>query len=216
MPRRLTRGGAGVVFHVMNRATRGELLFRDFGEYLAFLRLLSSALEAVPIRLLAFCLMPNHWHLVVWPRSDEELTAFVYLLSKTHAQRLHRWRGTERTGAVYQGRFKAVPVQTEVYFYTVVRYVERNPVRAGLVERAEDWLWSSASPTAAIQSITLADWPLPKPVDWLSYVNDFEEPVDVDLIRVRTARGQAIRRESLDMEAAATPATEEVAAIREP
>ena len=198
----------------MNRATRGELLFRDFGEYLAFQRLLASALETVPTRLLAYCLMPNHWHLVLWPETDAELTAFVYWLSKTHAQRLHRWRGTERTGAVYQGRFKAVAVQTEVYFYAVMRYVERNPVRAGLVERAEHWLWSSASPTSAMQGITLADWPLPRPDQWLSFLNDFEEPADINLIRVRTARGQAIRRESPEVEATAPSETENVAVTR--
>src|SRR5207244_11561664 len=93
-------------------------------------------------RLLSYCLMPNHWHLMLWPREDDELTAFVRWLTHTHTMRWHAHYHTAGTGHLYQGRFKSFPVQTDEHFLTVCRYVERNALRARLVPRAEDWRWS--------------------------------------------------------------------------
>jgi len=178
----------------MNRAIRGQVLFGDVAEYLAFQHLLAHALSEVPTRLLAYCLMPNHWHMLLWPAADSELTAFVRWLTATHARRLHRWRGTTGTGAVYQSRFRAVPVENEGYFYRVARYVERNAVRAQLAERADGWPWCSASPAGRLHGIELAEWPVERPPNWLRFVND-EEPVgDVDFIRAQTACGDPIGR----------------------
>lgn len=81
--------------------------------------------------------MPNHWHFVLWPREDDELTDFVRWLTHTHTMRWHAHFHTSGTGHVYQGRFKAFPVETDEYFYSVVRYVERNALRAGSVAGAE-------------------------------------------------------------------------------
>jgi putative transposase len=183
---------AGIVFHAVNRATEGQLLFRDHGEYLAFHHLLAQALAARPIRLLAYCLMPNHWHMVLWPAADGEMATFFQWLCATHARRAHRWRGTEGRGAVYQSRFRRVPVETETYFYRVVRYVERNARRAGLAERAEAWPWTSASPVSRVHGTELAPWPLARPKDWLLFVNEVEPIPDVDFIRERTARRKPI------------------------
>ena len=89
--------------------------------------------------------MPNHFHLVVEPTVDGQLSVFMQLLLGTHALRWNVFRKRSGQGAVYQGRFKAFPVQDDRHFLTVCRYVERNPVRAGLVSRPESWAWSSFS-----------------------------------------------------------------------
>jgi REP-associated tyrosine transposase len=193
MPRRSSAGRAGVVFHVMNRATQGQLLFRDHSEYLASHYLLARALVQRPIRLLGYCFMPNHVHMLVWPSRDDELTATMRWLFATHARQLHRWRGTNGRGAIYQSRFRAVPVQNEPYFYRVGRYIERNPVRGGLTDRAESWPWSSASPVSRMHGIELAEWPVPRPADWLEFVNAPEPAPDLDFIRACTANGKPIQ-----------------------
>jgi putative transposase len=194
MPRRSITGRAGVVFHVVNRATQGQLLFRNHGEYLAAHHLLARALIARPIRLLAYCFMPNHVHMMVWPSKDGELTATMHWLFATHARQLHRWRGTDGRGAIYQGRFRAVPVHSDRYLFSSGRYIERNPVRGGLTDRPESWPWSSASPVSRMHGIELADWPVPKPTDWLAFINQPDPTADLDFIRSCTAKGQPIQR----------------------
>ena len=194
MPRNPSAGTAGHLFHVTNHAIEGHLLCRDFGEFLALERLLARALQAAPIRLLAFCLMSNHWHLLLWPEADDDTRNFVRWLSMTHARNLRAWRGSSGGGAVYKGRYDASAVEAPAYFYTVVRYIERNPVRAGIVERADEWLWSSASRTHELHGIELADWPLPKPSDWNAFMNEMEPLSELEFIRERTSRGEAIAR----------------------
>lgn len=190
MSRRTYSGGT--IYHVVNRATQGQLLFRDFGEFLAYERLLARAVRKTGMRVLAYCLMPNHVHLLLWPRRDGDLGRFMQWLSSIHAKELHTWRGTTGRGAIYQAHYRASPVDTERYFYTAARYIECNPVRAGLTARAEDWLWSSASPTSAIQGVELAEWPLPRPHDWLTVVNVPESPSNLAYMRGRVERGKSL------------------------
>ena len=163
MPTRPRADHAGPTYHVVNRAVFGQLLYEDFGEYLAYVRLMAWALEQSPVDLFAFCLMPNHVHLLLRTPEEREMSAFMHRLTMTHALRLRGWRGTRGRGAVYQSRFKASLVANDSYFYRAVRYVERNPVRAKFVQRVEDWMWSSASPVAMLQGVGLARWPLPRP-----------------------------------------------------
>ena len=124
---------------------------------------LQEALERVPVRLLAYCVMPNHWHLVLWPRKDGDLSRFVGWLSLTHTQRWHAHRHSAGTGHVYQGRFKSFPVQEDDHLLTLCRYVERNALRSGLVRKAELWRWGSLwrreSGTEA-QAAILSPWPI--------------------------------------------------------
>jgi putative transposase len=110
-------------------------LFRKDDDYAAFEQVLAEAVERTETRLLAYCVMPNHWHLVVWPRLDGELSRFVGWLTLTHTQRWRAHRGTTGAGHVYQGRFKSFPVEQDEHFFTVARYVERNALRAGLVRK---------------------------------------------------------------------------------
>lgn len=191
MPERPTRGSGGCLFHVMNRATEGQLLFHKPAAYEDFLYTLRQARERIPMRLHAYCLMPNHWHLLLWPAADGELPRFMQWLSMTHALRLRTMRGTKGRGAVYQGRYKAVVVFSEAGFYRVVRYIERNPVRASLVDRAEHWAWSSAT-KGDEHRIVISRWPVERPDQWIRLVNDGQSAVDVDDIRGCIQRNQAI------------------------
>jgi putative transposase len=132
------------VYHVLNRANTRLPIFDKPGDYEAFERVLVEGVQRYDMRRLAFCLMPNHWHLLVWPKADGDLSRFMAWITLTHTQRWHAQRGSAGTGHVYQGRFKSFPVQEDDHFYTVGRYVERNAKRAQLAKRAEAWRWGSA------------------------------------------------------------------------
>lgn len=171
MPYRRRTGTGGIVFHVMNRGVRRLRIFDRPGDYRAFLKVFGEAQQRFPIRCLAYCLMPNHFHLVVWPRTDGELSGFMAWLTATHSKRWHARRGTNGTGHVYQGRYKAFPVSNDTHLLRLCRYVERNALRSGLVSRAEDWPWCSLAQRAGRRSsITLADWPVTRPDDWIDLV----------------------------------------------
>src|SRR5713101_6226580 len=139
MGRALRAALGGLVYHVLNRANARHTLFDKPADYEAFERILAEAQDECPVPLLAYCLMPNHWHLVLAPEGDGDLSRFVGWLTLTHTQRWHAHCHTVGTGHVYQGRFKSFAVETDDHFLTVCRYVERNALRAGLVARAEDW-----------------------------------------------------------------------------
>src|SRR5688572_1088302 len=143
MPRGPRYAPAGYVYHALNRAVARLPLFQKDADYEAFECVLEEAHERVPIGILAYCVMPNHWHFVLRPETDHQLTDFLRWLAHTHTMRWHAHYHTSGTGHLYQGRFKAFPVEDDEHFYTVVRYVERNALRAAFVEQAEAWRWSS-------------------------------------------------------------------------
>ena len=184
MPRRSHSGSAGTTFHVMNRGVRRLQLFDDSEDYLTFIRCLSEALELVPVALYAFCVMPNHFHLVMRPSGDADLARFMRLMTIRHSKRWHRRRNSKGGGAVYQGRFRAFPVQTERYFYAVCRYVEANPLRASLVGRAEDWPWSSLHQRVTnIEVPRLEAWPIARPDHWVELVNEVQNLREIGQLR---------------------------------
>ncbi len=135
MPRIARNAPGGLVYHVLNRANGRLRLFKKDGDYLAFEQVLLLAHRRAPIRILDYCLMPNHWHLVLWPRRDGELTLFMRWLTLTHAQRWKHAHNAVGHGHLYQGRFKSFPIQQDEHLLTVLRYVERNPLRAKLARR---------------------------------------------------------------------------------
>jgi len=183
MPRRPRHATGDLVFHVMNRAVRKITLFERANDYRVFVAVLNKAIERVPLRLLCFAVMPNHWHLVVWPSDNDQLPRFMKWLTGTHARRWNTDRGAAGIGAVYQGRYKAIPVRDDRHFLTVCRYVERNPVKARLVERAADWPWSSASKTDDPHRPRLNVWPLERPESWSELVDATERPGEFDDLR---------------------------------
>ncbi len=184
MPRRITVGTAGLVFHVVNRGVRRLRLFDHDGDYRAWLQAFAEAQPRVAVEVFAYCLMPNHFHLVLRPSEDGHLSEFMRIGTVTHSMRWHAYRGTGGTGAVYQGRYRAFPVQTNAYFLNACRYVEANPVRGSLVRAAEDWRWSSLGARSSGRHVlTLAEWPVPMPPDWLSLVNERASNPEVAEIR---------------------------------
>ena len=159
-------------------------LFDDRNDYLTFVRCLVQSLELVPVALYAFCVMPNHFHLIVRPAGDSDLTRFMRILTIRHSKRWHIRRQSKGGGAVYQGRFRAFPIQTEHYFYAACRYVEANPLRANLVTRAEEWPWSSIGRMERGSEMPrLEPWPVLRPDHWIDLVNDPQVPREVNDLR---------------------------------
>jgi putative transposase len=190
-PHRASEGG--YVYHVLNRANARMTVFETAADYEAFEVVLSEAVERAETRLLAYCLMPNHWHLLVWPRKDGELSKFVGWLTLTHTQRWHAHCGSVGLGHLYQGRFKSFPIQQDEHFYSVARYVERNAQRANLVRRAEQWRWGSLyrwlRGTAEDRAL-LATWPLPRKPSWVDHVNEPLTDLELAAIQRSVHRGR--------------------------
>jgi putative transposase len=181
-----------MVYHVLNRANAGARIFQSPGDYQAFEQVLSEARRRLDMRILAYCIMPTHWHMVLWPRQNGDLSDFMSWLTTTHIRRWHAFRKSDGTGHLYQGRFKSFPVQEDAHFLTVCRYVERNPLWASLVVRAEDWRWGSlwrrVHGDAQARAI-LSEWPLPIPTNWVEWVNQPLTQVELNAIRKCVARG---------------------------
>ena len=185
----------GLAYHVLNRGVGRSKLFRKDADYEAFERILAEAWERTRTRTLCYCVMPSHWHLVLWPRADGELSEFMRWLTVTHAQRWHAHHHTAGTGPIYQGRFKSFPIQKDEHLLTVCRYVERNALRANLVERAEAWRWSSlwkrrnAKPADRAFLQMPSAWPVEPPRNWLTVVNRAETPAELEALQQAVTRG---------------------------
>ena len=179
----------GVCYHVLNRGNAGQKVFRKQGDYESFLKLMENAHARLPMRVIGYCLMPNHFHFLLWPHADGDLSRWMQWLMTAHVRRYHRHYNS--TGHVWTGRFKAFPIQQDEHLLTVMRYIERNPLRANLVDRAEAWEWSS-----------LADWvdgparrtflhqgPLPRDDGWLQWVNRAQTESELATLRTMLERG---------------------------
>jgi putative transposase len=189
MPRRARNAPGGLVYHALNRGVARLPLFQKDADYEAFERVLAEALKENPTRLLSYCLMPNHWHMVLWPMQDDELTSFLRWLTHTHSMRWHAHYHTGGTGHIYQGRFKAFPVETDDHLYTVLRYVERNALRANLVARAEDWRWGSLwRRQHGDTPVHLHEWPVAMPTNWVDLVNAPQTEAELEALRRAVVR----------------------------
>jgi len=179
-----------VICHVLNRSVGRDTIFRHAGDYAAFEQLLAEAGDATSMRLLTFCLMPNHWHLVLWPRAEGQLSSYMHWLTMTHTMRWHHAHASIGTGPLYQGRFKSFPVSTDEHFLTVCRYVERNAFRANLVRRAEDWRWSGLWHRRHPGHFSgLTPWPVTIPANWSDHVNEPREGIEMQALQTSLRRG---------------------------
>lgn len=193
MPRPLRTAPGGLVYHVLNRANGKRRIFEHDRDYLAFEHVLAEVQERIPMRILAWCVMPNHWHLLLWPRQDGDLSRFMRLVTLTHTQRRHAYCASAGTGHLYQGRFKSFVVQTDAHFLTVSRYVEANALSGNLVRRAEDWRWGSLWRLVhgkTEQPPQIDPWPVVRPSDWLMHVNQPLDAVEADAVRCCAQRGR--------------------------
>lgn len=180
--------------HVLNRGNGRMRLFHKPADYQAFVDLLGESLDRTQgMRLLGWCLMPNHWHLVLWPRGDADLSAFMRWLSNTHVRRWRQHWHTVGQGHVYQGRYKSFLVQNDAHYLALLRYVEANALRAGLTNRAQDWPWSSLAIRASSSGRSLMDaGPSDRPRDWISRVNQPLPEPTLASIRQSVKRGRPL------------------------
>jgi len=177
MPRkkRITKGG--FVYHAMNRANGKLRIFKKDLDFIAFENVLAEGIDRFSMRLCGYCIMSNHWHLLLWPIADGDLTNFMRWITLTHTQRWHAAHGTTGTGHVYQGPFKSFPIQSNWRYLKTLQYIEANPLAASLVQFPSDWQWSSyvhrypAENAAAAKPFKLAPGPLPLPKNWPEIVS---------------------------------------------
>ena len=181
-----------MVFHALNRANAQADLFYKPEDYAAFESVLAEARERTGMRVLSYCLMPNHWHLVLWPKQDGDMSRFMGWLTLTHTQRWHAHYQSAGTGHLYQGRFKSFPIQADDHFLTVCRYVERNALRGNLCELAAEWPWSSLYHRLRQDDFAkqvLSEWPVARPRQWLSHLQQPQSEAELAALRRSVARG---------------------------
>jgi len=195
MPRSPRADEAGGLYHALNRGNLRADIFKKEADYAAFERILHEGLEIHEVELYCYQLMSNHYHLVLRPLVDGEMSRFMGWVGGTHTMRYHAHYHTSGQGHVYQQRYKSFPIQDDEHFFVVCRYVERNALRAGLVDRAEQWRWGSLwrwlqkrEPDPKI----LSPWPLPRLRGWADRVNEPLTKQELDAVRLSAQRGQPL------------------------
>jgi putative transposase len=189
-PKRKTKGG--YCYHVLNRANGRLRIFRKRGDFLAFERIIGEAQERIDIKIYGWCLMSNHWHLLLEPFGDGDLSEFMRWLTVTHTMRYHYSHGTAGMGHIYQGPFKSFPVQQN-HLTRLLRYIEANPVRAKMVDNAGDYQWSSfnhhtgrANPELPF---TVSELPVNLPRNWRHLVHKNMPATDLANVMNSIKRG---------------------------
>ena len=183
---------AGGIYHMLNRANLKATIFRKPEDYAAFEDVLIEAFDRFAIQLMSYCLMPNHWHLVVKPNVDGEMGRFGQWICLTHTQRYHAHYDIVGLGHLYQGRYKSFPVQSDDHFLTINRYVERNAYTANLCDSPEAWKWNSLyhwSRETLLSGQLLSPWPIPRPSNWLAWVRTDFSQEEQKQIKWSVARG---------------------------
>jgi putative transposase len=166
-------GAPNAVHHVYNRGNRKAVIFHKRDDYRAFFSILEEAQERFRMRMLSFCVMRNHWHLVLWPDERVSISTYMHWVTTTHVQRYHAHYGLRGTGHLYQDRFQNPICRDHRGVLAVMRYVEANPLTAHLVQRAEDWEWSSLRLRLdGDEGNLLAPGPVPLPPNWRTIVNE--------------------------------------------
>lgn len=199
MPRVARTDIGEYVYHVLNRANAREQIFDGDKDYQQFEDILKEAVEKYDMRLLAYCLMPNHWHLALYPRKDKDMGLFMGWLTNTHTRRWHTTKKVIGHGHLYQGRYKSFLCQTDSHFLTLVRYVERNAKKANLVRRAENWKWSSVwirEHGTPEQKKILSEWPVSIPKNYLHILNDPQTDDEEKALERATDKGTPFGNDS--------------------
>lgn len=193
MPRPPRADEAFGIYHVLNRGNLRATIFHKDGDYIAFEKILSEGLERYQVELFCYQLMPNHYHLVVRPLVDGEMSRFMKWIGGTHTMRDHAHYHTGGLGHLYQQRFKSFPIQDDEHFLTVCRYVERNALRAKLVSRAENWRWGSLwrwVKKTEPDPVLLSHWPIARLPKWIDRVNEALSDKEMETVRRCAHRGQ--------------------------
>jgi putative transposase len=202
MPRINRVDVGGYCYHIINRANARLPIFFKEEDYLSFENVLEEAKEKYDMRIIAYILMPNHFHLVLYPKNDGDLSKFMQWLTLTHTQRWHQQKNTKGTGHLYQGRYKSFLIEEDNHLLSVVRYVERNALRAKLVKKAENWkfcsLWRKLYGKDQ-QKKLLSKWPIPEPKNYLSFVNKPQPKEEEELLRLSIVKGKPYGNDNWSM-----------------
>ena len=160
-----------VAYHVVNRGNDRQTIFRERFDFMAFMELLEGATRRVAVRIYAYVLMSNHFHLLLKPDNDTALSAYMQWVTGRYASTFRQQTDTVGYGHVFQRRFWSTPLSNVHDFVGVLRYIEANPPRANLIARAEDWEWSSLTDRLSLNRGVLAPLPLELPPNWTDFVN---------------------------------------------
>ena len=181
------------IFHVINRANSRLKIFHNQRDYQHFESLLEEAAKRSDMRIIAYVVMPNHWHLLLHPRNDGDVATFMQWLTLTHTQQYHARTKTIGHGHLYQGRYKSFIVSDDSYLKAVIKYIERNPVRAKLSKTVETWRWGSGFPRldGVEQENRLITTPPSKlPKNYRTWVNTPESKKELEAVRTSVNKGQ--------------------------
>ncbi|MDP3726278.1 MAG: transposase [bacterium] len=192
MPRTERVDVGGLVYHVTNRSNGRHTIFDANEAYNSFEIILVDAKTRFDMRILAYVLMPNHWHLLIYPKEDGDLSAYVAWLTNTHTRRYHVMTGTVGGGHLYQGRYKSFLVGSDRHLLTVLKYIERNPVRAKLSKLPESWRWGSAYRRIhgkTEEKKLLASSPVPLPSGYGEWIHTPEPTEELAAIRSSVNKG---------------------------
>lgn len=185
MPRRKRITKGGIVYHAMNRANGRLGIFKKPLDFIAFENILAEGIERFEMRVCGYCIMSNHWHMLLWPPEDDTMPRFMHWITVTHARRWHMAHGTTGIGHIYQSRYKSFPVQSNGRYLKVLRYIEANPLAAGMVQAAGEWPWSSFACRFGgdiDKPFKLDAGPLPVPKNWKEIVNQkFEQEESAEI-----------------------------------
>ena len=190
MPRTARASAGGLCYHVLNRGNAGVDVFREARDYAEFIELLHEETETRKVRLLAYCLLPDHFHLVLWPRMDGDLSRWMQWLSTSHVRRYHRYHQT--SGHIWEGRYRAFPVQPDEHLLIVLRYIEQNPLRLKdlHVRKPERWRWSSAGKeVAGLERPRIEPGPMARGGDWLQSLQEPLTAEELAAVRHSVVRG---------------------------
>jgi putative transposase len=193
MPRTVRPDEAGCIYHAINRGNNRQEIFHKPDDYLAFLWTLREGLDKYPVELYSFCLMPDHWHLILSPQDDKAMGKFCGWLSSTHTLRYHANSHKKGFGHLYRGPFRSFPIEDDSHFLTACRYVESNALRAKRVKRAEGWTFGSLHRwhhKCDRDPALLSTWPVRRNPGWTDKVNDAMTQSELDAIRVCIQRGR--------------------------
>jgi putative transposase len=188
MARKNRFAASGLPYHVVNRGNDRKIVFRQDSDYIAFIELLAGGARRFQVMVFGYCMMPNHFHLLIEPRVDGALSAFMQWVTGGYACALRRQTNTVGHGHVFQRRFWNAAIYDDLRFVAVLRYIEANPVRASLVPDADLWPWSSFTDRASRARKILSPLPLPLPPNWSELVGMTQSQQTLSQIRSELTR----------------------------
>jgi putative transposase len=180
------------IYHVINRANARLPIFFQEDDYQLFQKILQKGKDKFGMRIIAYCLMSNHFHLVLYPRKDGDMQRFMQWITLTHTQHWHIKHKTIGSGHLYQGRYKSFIIEkNDRHLLAVIRYVEHNPLRANMVTKAEDWKFSSISERiGGVNKKIIDKCPISLPENYPSFLNTPLTGKEQDEIRYSVNKGK--------------------------